>query len=239
MATRAAKIIPNELILSSGGIITRALRFISDNFIRITGELGEVWSGRFATGHIRLTAAGTDTHTVTVTIGGVTKVYELDSGGGVSGSNKAVTIGANATATAVNLASVITTNQGTLLIATADSGTVDLIAKQRNSGLTLSKSGASFEIQDNGDERDDERPSRVYSIRRIVSSEDVSRTKVVFNTGLSSIVDYNWKITDTNNVIIAWNGAITVSSGTISFDNAGATDWAATNIFYLWVIGYD
>ena len=239
MSSRIARNIPNELIPPQGNIFTRVLQYISIALGNIAFEIGKVADGRFATGHIRLTGVGTDTHTVTITVNSVTKVYELDSGGGVTGTNVAVTIGASASATATNLTTAITTNQGTLLTATADGSSVDLIVQKRDVALTLSNSGGSFVVQDNGEERDDELPRRFFTIKRTITAEDVTRGKIVINTGMSGIIDYMWKITDTTNVTVAWNGVITVSAGTISFDNSSTTDWAATNILYVWILGYE
>lgn len=239
MSSRIARNIPNELIPPSRDIFTRVFQYISRSLGDIAFEIGKVANGRFATGHIRLTAAGTDTHTVTITVNSVTKVYELDSGGGVSGTNVAVTIGGSASATASNLATAIATNQGTLITAVTDGATVDLIARKRSIDLALTNSGGSFVVQDNGEERDDELPRRIFTIRRVVTAEDVTRGKIAIDTGMSSILDYMWKLTNSSNVTVAWDGVITVSSGKITFDNSGATDWANANIFYVWVIGYE
>ena len=252
MASRSFKLIPQELYNTISPLapfefpvlarrLSALFRFISENFGRIGTELGGVFNGRAATSHARLTGAGTDTHTITITTPNKTTIYELDNNGSVTAGNISVTIGATAALTAVALKVAIDANQGTL-VSTAigpDTDVINITSIKKGTALTLSNSGATFVVQNNGEQRDDDSISKIYTTTRTITAEDVTRTYVVINTGLTTIVNYIWKFTTSSNVVVAWNGGITVSGGTFTFDNAGATDWASTNILYLWAIGYE
>ena len=223
---------------------TRAL--FADGFLPAAKLAFEpaVDAGRPATGHIRMLAAGNDADTITVTVGAAAVVYELESGGGVTGGNIAVTIGGTAAETATNLRAAINTNQSGVLASAVhgtDTDTVDVRVLVAGTTLALAEStaGARVAVQDNAEEV--AAADRVlYPIRRTVTTEDVTRGRIRIDTGLSNIDSYSVDIltSATDYTRIAWaGGAATVTGGVLELDNAGGTDWAAGNVVVAWVWG--
>lgn len=196
--------------------------------------------GRYATGHIRVNTQPADADTVTVNIGGTSKVYEFDNNSSVSGSNISVTIGGTTAITATNLAAAITTNQGTICTAAAhgtNTTVVDIRSKTAGGALTLSQSAAALVLQDNAQELA-AGTRTVYFEQRTITAEDGTRARVRFDTGLTSIEGYIYRnvTSSTNEDNVISTDTITVSGGVIEIVK-GTPGYATGNIVRIIVWG--
>lgn len=195
--------------------------------------------GRIATGHIRVATNANDTDTVTVN--GV--VYEFDTGGAITAGRVLVTIGGTAALSATALATAISQRQGNSLKAAAhatDTTVVDIASRVVGAPFALAtSSGGRLIVQDNGEELARNQYLRVR-IDRVVTAEDVTRTRVRVDTGLTSLVGRpNYRIITSTalNTELAWNGTTTVTGGVIEFTVGTAAALAAGNLIILDVEG--
>jgi hypothetical protein len=203
-------------------------------------------NGRPATGHIRIAVNPTDADKVTVTNGAANPVtYEFDNNAAVTAGNILVTIGASAAATATNLATAINAQQGKggyAIVAAAhptDTTVVDLVNTSGAAlNLTETTAGARVVVQDNAEETQMV-PTKLYSVRRVIVAEDVTRLRIRINTGMTAILNYIYRLQTAaaNNAEIGYNGVVTVTGGVIEFDFSGATDPAAGNVLTVIAVG--
>jgi hypothetical protein len=194
--------------------------------------------GRVATGHIRIATNPNDADTVTMN----SRVFEIDTGDGVTAGNVLVTRGGSAALTAVALAAALNRYFAHAYVITVhgtDTTVIDIAARTPGTALTLATtSGGRMVVQDNAEEvaKGD---YQLYLLRRSVTAEDDVRDRVRVDTGLSAILEYAYRIrtSATNNTEVAWDGAVTVDGGVVEFDNTGSTDLAAGHIIHLLVVG--
>ncbi len=178
-------------------------------------------AGRCATAHVRLLAGGNDGDTLTIEVGAAQTIYELDSGGGVTPGNVAVTIGGTPAETATNLQAAIDGEQGTLLASAVhgtDTDTIDLRVLAAGTALVLAEStaGARIAAQDNAEEQATGQ-RYAYRVLRTVTAEDLARGRVRVDTGLSSV---EWVLEDVSRA--GWDGTVTLVGGIAEFTVGGA-----------------
>lgn len=192
--------------------------------------------GRKATGHIRLPANPADGDTVTVTVAGTAVTYEFDSNNNVGINNIAVTIGADASATASALQAAIAANSAdiTAVVHTTDTSVIDLRCDNAGDTLTLDATGTTV-VQNNGGELTPA-DRYLYTVSRTVTAEDVARGRVRVDTGLADAVSWLYRIrtAEDDNTEVAYSGAVSRYGGVFEFD---ASDLAAGNVIDLWVFG--
>lgn len=208
-------------------------------------------AGRVASSHARLNANANDTDTVTVTVGGVstggvalpgsTRVYEFDTGGAITAGRVLVTIGGTAALSATALAAAIRANQGTVVSAVAhavNTTVVDVAHRVQGGTLSLATaSGGRIVVQNNAGQLA-AAAQALYSRRRVVTAEDVTRTRIIVNTGLSALDSYTVRLVTsaTDNTPVAWNGTITATGGVLEL-SLGATPFAAGHVVEVMAIG--
>ena len=107
--------------------------------------------------------------------------------------------------------------RGTLTLATASGGRVVV---QNNAGQLAAAAQA------------------LYSRRRVVTAEDVTRTRIVVTTGLSALDSYTVRLVTsaTDNTPVAWNGTVTATGGVLEL-SLGATPFAAGHVVEVMAIG--
>jgi len=211
------------------------------------------YHGRLATGHFRVGTNAQDGDTVTVTVGpiiieGITYppssvVYEFDNNAAVTAGRILVTIGGTAALSATALAAAIAASQGGALTAVAhatNTTVVDIASRAPGAALTLaSTSGGRVLVQDNADELL-QQAVVVWAIRRTVTAEDVTRTRIVLATGLVTVLSYTLRLvlSAADNTTVAYNGTVTVTGGVIelTLGTAGGV-FAAGNILEATVYG--
>lgn len=195
--------------------------------------------GRPATGHIRLGGNPSDGQTVTITVNGESVVYEFDNDDSVTSGNIEVDIGAAAADTATNLQTAIAASQGHVLASGQTvAQIIDVRVLTNGHTLALAHTSGVIAVQDNGEELT---PATrfLYTLSRTVTAEDVTRTFLRVDTGLTAVTNYFfWVRTDSaDTTAIAYDGTVTVSGGVLTFGSDGATDLAAGNVLSLIVIG--
>lgn len=206
-------------------------------------------AGRVASGHVRFTANANDTDTVTVTVGGAsgvpgsTKVYEFESTGGVTAGRIAVTIAGTAALTATALATAIRANQGTGITAAAhatNTSVVDVAHRSPGATLTLATaSGGRIVVQNNGGQLAPAAQA-VFSQSRVITAEDVARTRVRVATGLTALDTFTYRVmvSAADNTPLAYNGAATATGGVLEFTLGSAAGILATgNILAVTAFG--
>jgi archaellum component FlaF (FlaF/FlaG flagellin family) len=79
----------------------------------------------------------------------------------------------------------------------------------------------------------------IWQFRRTVTAEDVLRTRVRFDTGLTNIRGYVLRViaAAADNTEILYDGTITITGGVIDMDNTGMVDLALNQIIMLEVQG--
>jgi hypothetical protein len=210
-------------------------------------------AGRPASGHLRFTVAGTDTDTVTVTVGSVvvggltvpgsTVVYEMDNNAAVTAGRVLVTIGGTAALSATALAAAIARNQGASITAaahTTDTTVIDVAHRVAGGTLTLaSTSGGRIVPQNNGGQL---APTAIamWARRRTVTAEDVTRARIRIVTGLATIDGYTFRfvLSAADNTTDNYNGTPVVTGGILEFPQGTAAGvFAANNVLELTIFG--
>jgi len=193
--------------------------------------------GRPATGHLRNIAPNAN-DLVTITVNGAAVIYEWDG----AGANVNVARGGGAPAEATRLQIAIAANQGAVLasnVHAVDTTCIDMRVLTAGQTLALATTNAArVAFQDNGEELAAQDRS-IWQFRRIVTAEDVLRTRVLIDTGLTNIRGYVVRIITSAalNTEILYSGIITITGGVINMDNTGMVDLALNQIIALEVQG--
>jgi hypothetical protein len=68
-----------------------------------------------------------------------------------------------------------------------------------------------------------------------VTAGDVTAGAITFSTNLKQILAYSFRIrtASNNNTELAWTGTVATTEGRITFTNAGATPFAAGQVFHV------
>ena len=71
--------------------------------------------------------------------------------------------------------------------------------------------------------------SKVRAISYTVTADDVTATTIAFVCPYG-VDAFEVAVKDAAGAAVAWDGAATLAGNTITVDNTGGTDWAATNV---------
>lgn len=218
--------------------------WVGENMNRVANNtnVGMFYCDGRTTGHVRLLTQPLEGDVITITVGTIATRFEFDTDSIVAGGNIAVTIGATVAATAANLVAKIGSSIGLILSAfqnATDTNVVDMIAKLENASiisLLESTGGVRFALQLNKEAQQGQ-VLYLYTVRRVVSAEDVSRGRIQFNTSFSALINYVYNMT----VSATLATAITTYAGTIT-ENGGVLEFTtsvlvAGNVIRLWVVG--
>lgn len=188
--------------------------------------------GRIATSHIRVGTNANDADTVTIAAGAATKdgtffpgrtaVYEMDNNAASAAGNTRVTIGGTAALTATALAAAINATQGRYVRAAThatDTTVVDVAHLVQGGTLVVTTaSGGRMLVQDNAGTLA-KGEQAIYWRRRVITAEDVARTRVRVDTGFTSIDTFTARlmVSATDMTAVPYNGTITATGGVLEF----------------------
>jgi hypothetical protein len=209
--------------------------------------------GRLASSHVRIATNPTNGDTLTLTAGpttvdgifhaGSTVIYEFQSSAAAAAGHVLVVTGANAAASATALAAVINATLGVAVTAAAhatDTTVVDVIRDFPGGTLTLTPSSATRTPCQNNAEALAKGDYALYSLTRAITAEDVTRTRIRVNTGLTSIdtVVARIAVSATDNTPFAYNGTVSMSGGVIELTlGTSAGVFAAAQILSIMAVG--
>ena len=202
--------------------------------IRHNTNRGVFAYGTTASGHIRFTGQPAAGDTVTVQLflirledgsdhRTVTVVFVFED---TVADQITVALGADAAATALNLATAIAAAFTGLLAAEADGSSVDMFCERSGDRLMLSATGSTLVAQNNANQvRGD--ITHTYTLERTVTDEDVEREKIVVDTDFASLLwlDLKFLTSDMNWADARVTDPITVSAGKITVDRGGLSPY--------------
>lgn len=195
--------------------------------------MSQVDAGQVATGAISFISNPADGDTVAVTIDTEAVIYEFDSNATVGAGHVTVPIGGSSAVTATNLAAVMAAqSQRASLTATqhaTDTTVIDLVGMKAGAPLTITEStgGVRLSVQDTGNERE-QTTLYWFAQRREVTAHDVLRARIVFNTGMQTVVWWNVVVqtSPTEPLATGFDGEVLITGGVIEVENTGSTDFA-------------
>jgi len=234
------------LTASERAILTNAMP--ANAMVNLGQRLADAGSlmsaGRVATGHIRVGTNAVDTDTVTIAASGATRdgvfvpgstvTYEFETTGGVTAGNIQVTPGGTAALTATALAAAVGSAQGGVVraVAHATNTTVVDVAHQVPGGtLTITtSSGGRLLVQSNA-EGLAKGEVQLYTLRRTVTAEDVTRGRIRLDTGLTTLLSTSLRLltSATDQTVIPYNGTLSTTGGVVELPQGTAGGVFAAN----------
>jgi riboflavin synthase alpha subunit len=70
----------------------------------------------------------------------------------------------------------------------------------------------------------------------VVTAGDVTATEILFQFDYANVAYALVEVQTAAGAAKAWDGAITISGNTVTVDNTGATDFAATDVVFVRII---
>lgn len=189
-----------------------------------------------ATGFLRVSGNVADEETVTIG----SDVYEFDRAeDGVTAGRIAVTGHADDTAANATDALIATINaSGTENVKAIDLGTglVGIVSAETPGGVISGPGSALATTETCTNAAWDETTMAVgaaaglvQQVQRVPQSEEVTAGSMVFVFPFTVRTAFAVVRVTSTGVVKAWDGATTVSGNTVTLDNSGTTDWAATD----------
>lgn len=78
---------------------------------------------------------------------------------------------------------------------------------------------------------------RVFRVAYVPTAQDVAIGNIRIPVEFTPVTINVFIVVTATGVPLAWNGGVLYSSGILTLDNTGTTDWAATNTIYIELVG--